>query len=117
MGWYSLGQGPLQISAVWQAKLSLSGYKGKEIFIFPPAQLSETQLLIFSEEITMVGFFVSDLRHTPVNLEMLTELGTWSLLWYGEGKVKAIVFLPCFQASLSIGLTKAIYSPQASCID
>lgn len=77
-----------------RTQLSLSGYKGKAIFIFPPAQQSKTQLLIFSEEITMVGFFVSDLRHTPVNLETLTELGIRFPLWQGAGKGKAIGFLP-----------------------
>lgn len=44
----------------------------------------------------MVGFFMADLRHTPVNLETLTELGTQFPLWQGAGKGKAIGFLPRF---------------------
>lgn len=44
----------------------------------------------------MVGVSASDRRHSPVNLEMLTELGTRFPLWQGEGKGKAIGFLPCF---------------------
>jgi len=44
----------------------------------------------------MVGFSMSDLRHTPVNLETLTELGTWFPFWQGAAKGKTIGFLPRF---------------------
>lgn len=42
----------------------------------------------------MVGLSVSDLRPTPLNLEMLKELGTQFPVWQGVGKGKATGFLP-----------------------
>lgn len=44
----------------------------------------------------MVGFFVSVLRHTPINLEMFTELGAQFPLWQGVRKGKAVAFIPRF---------------------
>lgn len=61
----------------------------------------------------MVGFFVSVLRHTPINLEMFTELGAHFPLWQGVKKGKAVAFIPRFQASFSTGLTGVICASEA----